>query len=404
MALSDYEKELGKRAKLASPTVTGQGNPDELRELPSLVKKGLKAADRGISAGVAGLIRRAVGQNKPPSTVSPSPVGGPDAQRTANMNEKAGGAGGTAGADASGTGVGTVGAFDVAAAARPAQQLIKNTQAQREFDNQPMKRSQGAFRTDGTALGQTGAGTFNTVSGVTSTDTGPALQAAKLAAVRRGESLEPTRRAYAPDATQQIREEAKARQAFYDDILSKAGRGPGGEISLRAALGVIAQMEGQRLQSEAKLRGQDITFDTATADREQQAEIAFNRQRIEEVLGQLGLQSEAADRASREGLASEELAQRAAQFEKTYGLEQGDQELQRTRLAAETAAAGQKAVTDLAETRRKAEKDRIDALAKLSGFATGKDIEGMPVASPEVFKLLEQFLYPSDKKKLGDEK
>lgn len=78
----------------------------------------------------------------------------------------------------------------------------------------------------------------------------------------------------------------KERERFYSDIMDQAGAGPNKDISLKNALGIIAQMEGDRMGDETSRRGQDIGAETRDLDRQNQRELGFNRQRIQEVLGQ----------------------------------------------------------------------------------------------------------------------
>lgn len=275
-----------------------------------------------------------------------------------------------------------------------AQAVISQTQALREqYNNLPASNParQGATLPDGSPL-PSRQGTFNTgLNGYAKAGSSldERLQQARLGAIARGESLtgrSNTRSGGDNFLTQKrLSDEQKRRQDFYDSILSKAGRGPKGEISLANALDVIAKMEGQRLGQETSFRGQDIDAETADLNRNSQAEMAANRERTAQLIADLEAQQGGLDRESRERIAQANLTSEEQRANATLQL--GQERLRYER--------GQDRVNRM-EARQKAEqaasKNASELLVDLINASKVKNQLGEEIYDPEsVLKMFELF-------------
>lgn len=373
----------------------------------------LRTRKRNTPTGPAPTISDIIGNGAP--APNNARLGAKINQRKANTNVNAGAAGGAQTTDSSGTGANTP-EPNIAPPQRPFSPLpqdvasqalenIQNTQNDRAFAAKPAQvftGPTGATNPDGSPLPSIG-GTVNYVNNpLGSPGSGFASNPDQEALLRQQRLASLIQNA--PQKTPQVTPVTTPntnegplgdRAKFYKEILSKAGRGPGGEISLRAALGAIANLEGQRLRADAAFRGQDVGLLEGNADRQSQAEIAANRNRTQELLGQSRITESAADRAQREAIAKAKLAQDQQQFKQNLGLNQQKIEQQR---AAQEATALDRA-KKLALEKQKAETLKAiqegQLTNKVLGQAIGKDpVTGLPVFDPELYNLLETLVNP----------
>lgn len=201
-----------------------------------------------------------------------------------------------------------------------ANQTIAQTQALRNQRNSvpdaPAPQRFGAFDSSGAPIESKG-GTFN-VTDNTLGGKSIVQRAQEFSAQRRSRS--PLRQSLPQKTPFQQRKEQKARDKFRRDILANAGAGPGKDISLRAALGAIAQFEGQQLDAETARRGQDIAAGTADLNRQARAETASNAQRIREQLGMMELGERQASRAQDQAQFEAGETRSASEFAENLGL------------------------------------------------------------------------------------
>lgn len=171
----------------------------------------------------------------------------------------------------------------------------------------------------------------------------------------------------------------KQRERFRQSILDNAGAGPGKDISLRAALGAIAQFEGQQLGADTARRGQDIDADTADLDRQMRGEIASNRNRLDQRLGELRTEESALDRSSREMLQEQKLTQQSSQFDRSLAQDQ-----EKVMIGQETDAA--RIAADLVKESGRDRRRREQTVSTLLSGSTETDAMGQKKSNRDLLQ------------------
>jgi hypothetical protein len=216
--------------------------------------------------------------------------------------------------------------------------------------------------------------------------------------VQRAQEFSEARRARSPLRRQtpastpspfQQRKQDKERQRFYDNILGNAGAGPNKDISLKNALGIIAEMEGTRIGAETNRRGQDIGAETSDLTLQTQQEVAANRDRVNMRLGEMDSQSDQAQLAQARELSEAKMTQQADQFDITQKFK-GQELDQRKGIEAAKIAGG------ITEAGLGLDRERMKLLGQLGKTATGTDVLGEKQFKQETFDQLFQSIFNED--------